>query len=450
MLVGAVCCYICCTLSKLSLSAVLQQEKLGEEGACFYQKLFMRYFSWIKKIVIANIVNSIICYCAIAQDSDQIPFSKIGPLSLDSNTVWLQKIFDTSVSDNVQMLGLGEVSHGGYEPLALKAKMIQYLVEERGYRNIVLEFPDMAALLQVRRYLLNDSIKDVAVADSFAKATAGLPNAQEVFALLFRWLKLYNLAHPNAKVRLTGFDFSNDVAAQNFFLYNYIIPFDHKYAEGMLYYWNNKAMSDSAKMASVNGWFNANRDRLVKAVKKEEFEELQYQLQNETNSIDFAVFKFNWSNNDPFAVIKYRDSIMANNVIKLANGQKTIVWAHNAHISTSDGYMGKRLKEQFKSQYFILLTDFSNEANVYVKLADGQLEEQHFTSGRRTIAYNLLNNYRIPEGIFLNRLPSLKVYDEINFIDINGKNLVYPTGDAFDVLVIFNNIAPSLKSATTR
>jgi erythromycin esterase-like protein len=154
---------------------------------------------------------------------------------------------------------------------------------------------------------------------------------------------------------------------------------------------------------------------------------------------------------------KYRDSIMAVNAIHLAGSQKTIIWAHNGHISTIDGYMGKYLKERYKSRYFMLLTDFSNEADVYVvtgeKAAPGSrvIREKHFTAERTTIASNLLKNYGIPGGIFFDQdLPASKTYDKLNLIDIYGNQLIMPSNQAFDVLVIFNNITPYPKPVNSR
>jgi hypothetical protein len=412
----------------------------------------------LKKIVIAAVVNSFIWCSSFAQSSDKIPFSEIGSLSLDSGTAWVQRVFDNSISNDVQVVGLGEVSHGGYEPMALKAKMIQYLVENRGYKNILFEFGDLGPSRPVRQYLLNNNIKELSVADSLAKTVVGLPNARIVFSQLFRWLKSYNLAHPTEMVKVAGFDFSYDAASQYFFLYNYIIPFDHIYAQKLLYHWANNQVFDSSKIASVNAWFNANKSKLGKGMDKDEFDELQYHLQNETHSVRLETLR-SLSGYD-FKTAYYRDSIMADNVTHLTGSQKTIIWAHNGHISTADGDMGKYLRERYKSRYFILLTDFSNEANVYVvdaiegeriETGNGIVHEQHFTSPRTTIAYNLFKNYGIPGGIFFHQyLPGSKVYNGINIIDAIGGQSLPSSYQGFDVLVIFNNITLLPKPVNNR
>lgn len=399
----------------------------------------------IQKILIAAVVSFFIWGSSFAQRNDKIPFSEIGPLSLDSGTAWVQHVFDSSISNDVQVVGLGEVSHGGYEPMALKAKMIQYLVENKGYKNLLFEFSDMGPARPVRQYLLNNNIKDLSVADSLAKTVAGLPNMQVILSQLFRWLKSYNLAHPREMVKVTGFDFSYDGAFKYFFLYNYIIPLDHIYAQRLLYHWANSQVFDSLKMASVNAWFNVNKNRLGKGMDKEEFDELQYHLQNEIHSVRLETLRsVSWYDVN---AAHYRDSIMADNVTHLTGSQKTIVWAHNAHISTADGYMGKYLRERYKSRYFILLTDFSNEANVYVtageriETGNGIIHEQRFTTARTTIANNLLKNYGIPSGIFFHQyLPGSKIYNDINIIDAIGKQSIPSTYQGFDVLVIFNNL----------
>jgi hypothetical protein len=400
------------------------------------------------KILIATVVNTFICCLSFAQGNNKIPFAEIGSLSLDSGTAWVERVFNNSTGDEVQIVGLGEVSHGGYEPLALKAKMIQYLVEKRGYRNILLELPDIENIRPVRQYLLNNNSRELSVADSLAKmATSGLLNAREVFTQLFRWLKLYNMAHPQEMVKVAGFDLSADEGFKFFFLYNYIIPFDHRYAQRLLHHWENIKVSDSSKIASINTWFNANKSKLVKEMSTDEFEELQYHLQNETASHIHGVYKTGISD-EPDNM--YRDSVMAGNVIRLAGSQKTIVWAHNGHISIPDGFMGTYLRKRYKSRYFILLTDFSTEANVYVVTgentvygANRMIREQHFAAGRTTVSYNLLKNYGISSGIFFSQyLPVSKVYNDLNIIDMAGKQVTMSADHAFDVLVIFNSIHP--------
>lgn len=415
-------------------------------------------FHWIEKILIAVVVSTCTWCSSIAQRNGKIPFSEIGPLSLDSGTAWVQSVFNKSIGNDVQVVGLGEVSHGGYEPLALKARMVQYLIENRGYRNILLEFPDIASVRPVRQYLLNNSIRELSVADSLARVTAaGLLNTQEVFSRMFRWIKTYNLAHPREMVRVAGFDLSMDAGFRNFFLYNYIIPFDPANAQRLLYHWQNNQVSDALRIASINTWFNASKSKLGKEMKKDEFDELQYHLQNETHSMHYGALKAETSTGNNAEVNRYRDSIMADNVINLAGSQKTIIWAHNGHISTTDGYMGKYLKDRYKSRYFILLTDFSNEADVYVvkneKATPGSriTHEQHFAAERTTIASNLLKNYGIPGGIFFNQnLPDRKTYDKLNLIDIYGNQLMMSSDQAFDVLVIFNNITPYPKPVNNR
>ncbi|HWV66797.1 erythromycin esterase family protein, partial [Chitinophaga sp.] len=413
---------------------------------------------WIEKILIAAVINTFAWCSSTAQGNGKILFSEPGSLSLDSSTAWVQSVFNKSIDNDVQVVGLGEVSHGGYEPLALKAKMAQYLIENRGYRNILLEFPDIVSVRPVRQYLLNNNIKELAVADSLAKVTAtGLPNTQEVFSRLFRWIKIYNLAHPREMVKVTGFDLSMDAGFRNFFLYNYIIPFDPASGQRLLYHWNNNQVTDASRIASVNTWFNTNKSKLGKGMKKDELDELQYHLQNETHSMQYNALKTVTSAGNETRANKYRDSIMAVNAIHLAGSQKTIIWAHNGHISTIDGYMGKYLKERYRSHYFMLLTDFSNEADVYVvtgeKAVPGSrvIREKHFTAERTTIASNLLKNYGIPGGIFFDQdLPASKTYDKLNLIDIYGNQLIMPSNQAFDVLVIFNNITPYPKPVNSR
>src|SRR4051812_11668560 len=91
------------------------------------------------KIVI--FLLSIFSFAGFAQGKKAPVVYPLGSMALNEDGAWLANIFDSKLSDNVEIVGLGEFSHGAHETYASNAKMIQYLVSKRGYRQLMFEFP---------------------------------------------------------------------------------------------------------------------------------------------------------------------------------------------------------------------------------------------------------------------------------------------------------------------
>lgn len=375
----------------------------------------------------------------LAQNS-KIPISRIGPLSLDSGTAWVQQVFDTAIGDDIQLVGLGEVSHGGYEPMALKAKMVQYLVEKRGYRNLLLEIADIGFIRPVRLYLSDNNVKDLSITDSLVAGMNVTPAAKTVLGNLFRWLKQYNLLHPAEMVRVEGFDLNGDAVFRNYFMYNYMIPYDHVTAHGLLSQWGRGDLSDSLKMASVYAWYLDHKSELEKKLSKPEFEYLDRQVELNLHSL----LHFLWKSAGELSKASiYRDSIQAKNVALISGTQKAVVWAHNMHISTTPRCMGMYLRQRYGERYYILLTDYSDEANIYLANEKDPVltTTQYFYSHSNTLAYMLSRYYRIYSGILFYRdVAARKISDRVNVIDAFGKSGVIGEGIIFHALVIFKKI----------
>ncbi len=103
---------------------------------------------------------------------------------------------------DAKIVSLGEPTHGNREVFQLKHRLIEYLVEEKGFSIFALECP-FAEAYDMNRYVV-DGIGDP------RKALAGIYywiwDTEEVLALI-EWMRAYN-ANPNneKKVKFTGFD----------------------------------------------------------------------------------------------------------------------------------------------------------------------------------------------------------------------------------------------------
>lgn len=389
-----------------------------------------------------------------AQINPAIQFAPIGSLSVDSGITWLQKAFDSSIKNNVQVVGLGEVSHGGWEPMAFKTKMIQYLVQKRGYRNILFELCDLANVMPLRHYLTDNNVRDFAIADSLVDRMNIQPVCKVVFNRLFRWLKQYNMTHADGMVQVKGFDLPpHAVEFYNYFTYNYLIPFDPDGAQKMIYQWSSAPITDSLKVQNMLYWFNANKNRLMAGLDKKEFTWLNYNIQNQLCGLQYSAIKKidNHLGLGDERLNRYRDSIMALNVRSIAGNEKSIVWAHNAHIYEGSSFMGTYLRSFYQSKYFSLLTDFSIDAKVAVLGMNGSgdstfIYAKYFESEPTTTAYAVLHNYKAASGVFFHKEISAKqIHDRVNTITAKGENVVIGSSKAFDALVVFDKITTNVK-----
>ncbi len=98
----------------------------------------------------------------------------------------------------VEVLMLGEASHGTKEFYLEKNKMIQYLVAKEGYTQIGFEH------LDTEFAKIDDFIQGKAVDLTATMKNLRAYRTQE-FVELFQWLKAYNDKNPNRKVAVFGF-----------------------------------------------------------------------------------------------------------------------------------------------------------------------------------------------------------------------------------------------------
>lgn len=377
---------------------------------------------------------------AFAQKSVSPKFFPLQSFSLDSNINWLGKIFGDKINENIQFIGLGEFTHGGEETILFKSKMIQYLVIQKGYRQLLLEYPNVT-LSQLNSYLLNTSSTNLDSLRLITKRTVGatvLANAS--FYDLMVWLKKYNLKQPNDMVSLHGFDIAgaSDAFADPF-LYNYLLPADHLNATEILSKLRGSA-KDSITVAELK-WFYAHQESFKLHVSKKTYNSLIYDVQAAENSLTYKVLQ----KSDMGKAYEFRDSIMAKNIIASSNDLRAIIWAHNLHINTAADYaisMGNHLKRIVGNKYFSVLTDFSSKATVWlISNEDHKLSKKTFTSDKNTIAYTLRKKFSIDEGVLF--FADLKTNQTLfNIIDFSGYQVVIGKGHSFDALIIFKNVNP--------
>jgi len=358
-------------------------------------------------------------------------------LSLDSSYNWLDDIFGEQITTDVKFVGLGEFTHGGRETILFKSKMIQYLVREKGYRQVLLEYPNVAL------HPLNDYLK--------RKNSSNLDSAtiiaQELFERTFlsntsfynliTWIKQYNLTHPDDTINLRGIDIEGASAGlADYFMQHYLLPIDRSHALEISSKWGT-AIKDSLVMAEVD-WFKKNRGMLEERLGKTAYQNLGYDVEAAEDKLTHdSLQKINI-----YKASAFRDSVMAAYTVAFG-GPKSIIWSHNIHVTTSDYVvsLGNYLKKIIGNQYYSVLTDFSHNATVWSISNKGELSKKTYISNDKTVAYKLGKKQGIGQGVlFFDDLKASQT--RVNYIDRAGNQMVFGRGHTFDALVVFNDVEP--------
>ncbi len=112
------------------------------------------------------------------------------------------------VVGQARVVALSEPFHGGHEPLALRNRLIRYLVTEQGFTAVALE-TGLAQSKPLYDYVLGaPSITDSTLRASFTYGFGDQPENLE----LLKWLHAYNAAQPaGGRVRVYGIDLPGQV-----------------------------------------------------------------------------------------------------------------------------------------------------------------------------------------------------------------------------------------------
>ncbi|MDO6432678.1 erythromycin esterase family protein [Flavitalea sp. BT771] len=353
----------------------------------------------------------------------------LGAFHLDSTTRWLEQAFDARITDSVTLIGLGEVVHGGREVTRFKAKMVQYLIEKKGVRTFLFEYPN-AKLSMVDYYLGESQYKN----EDTLKLMAGYALAGSLydrsFLDLLCWIKRYNLAHASDRVALKGVDISGAAGSFNYF---FMLNFGSLLDSGMRV--DIEKGGDSVTHKLIR-WFYGHTGFLQSKV-KQYYGELLYNVQSaECNLAHDAL-----QQHDFYGSAYYRDTVMARN-IEAHRGTKAVFWAHNMHVTTADYAVnaGNILKADLGQRYYVIVTDFSGNARVLRAEKTG-MKENSFTPDKRTLVYQLSRKEHTDQGIVfydeLGKRPAL-----FGSVGTYGDYMMLGKGKGFDALVEFNEITP--------
>lgn len=289
---------------------------------------------------------------------------------------------DTNFSDlaflkeelrDVEIIGLGEQSHGDGSTFLAKSRLIRFLREEMGFKVLAFETGMLDGALGLEAYR-----NGVPVDSAFRVAWFKIWSQSRQLGLLRRYV---GGQPPPFALPILGFDFqfSGNLPAEQ--RCRAIVQFIQRYQPDL----------DTAEYSTVwraltlrgrKGYDQFRKDSLLQQTVFSELAQLngligQFQLQNAADSLlargcselkDYFYFTWNANFNNPDGkVLNIRDSVMAANVIWMKEHffprQKIILWAANTHL----GYqrtllkypdemipMGQYLKDRYADRYYVL------------------------------------------------------------------------------------------------
>ncbi len=267
---------------------------------------------------------------------------------------------------DASIVGLGEATHGSHEFFTMKHRLLEFLVEQKGFSMFSLEGNWSAGEI-ANEYVLTGKGSAEDVLKQFQFWTW---NTREVLALV-KWMRAYN-ADPQhiQKVRFTGFDCQEVESITFDNITGYLKTVDpQRVTEVTALYADIERTANTQLAPATAKLYATNAQKVYDLLKGHQ---AQYEAHSSPQAFALAL-------QDARVIVQYaqlmsidmntqqgwteagraRDSFMAENIAWLHEhsdgGAKMVLWAHDGHIgiSDSDGYasMGWKLHLRYQGQY---------------------------------------------------------------------------------------------------
>jgi Erythromycin esterase homolog len=296
---------------------------------------------------------------------------------------------DRLMPDDVQVIGLGEATHGSRELFKFKAWLVRRLVTNTDCQTVLFE-ADAADFAEVGARVFSGT-------GSLASALAGVAHWRyrtETICELLSWLQSYNADRPPAeRVRVRGIDLpapSGPAAHLKTYLelvdsaylkstdavvtLTQPVPADPEHRSRVL-----DTMTEAARSLAIR--LDTQRSAYVAASSEPQWREARYLCGVAVQTCAWHRVRHNQPG--PHAAgMRVRDRGMAENVSWcVAHQSPVVVWAHNAHVKrgrfeanrpwSGAATMGDQLAQRFGDTYCPIGTDFGRGQFRAVNACDG-------------------------------------------------------------------------------
>ena len=271
---------------------------------------------------------------------------------------------------DARVVAVGEPTHGTAEVFRLRLRLLQYLVEKKGFNTFMLE-DNLAEVGLMNRYVLTGSDTALRI---LRKHFFPVWQNEEMLALI-TWMRQYNRAH-GAKLQFRGMDMQRSGLAVQ-----HVRRFAGQYDPQLLGYADSLTRLTTRYKGDTGKANRApRRDSLVRLanhLRRYVTQHLSaYRAKAPQDSVHWLALNADvvaqyYPTLDQEFSTAYRDSCMAENIISYCRQYpeaKLFIWAHNMHVSRAPGWTGNRLGQHLGKDYFPVA--FATAAGTYTASVD--------------------------------------------------------------------------------
>lgn len=263
-----------------------------------------------------------------------------------------------NLDDNIEVVGLGEATHGNSDFQDLKLEVLKTLVEKDNLKSFAIE-ADFGEGMLINNYIHGNK-RDENISRIFSFNIYHTKNMNDLINYMFDYNQK---AKDENKLSFYGFDMQNpeksielilDFCKNNNILQARDLQKDFSFIKDEKFK-ISEIKDKEALLLEIKAHADALSSNSARLVSRA--------LTNVMDSIKYYELDFN----DYGKVNKVRDELMAENVKWISDFEKAkgnnllLISGHNGHIAKSAKFyepMGSHLKEIFGEKYFIIGTDF--------------------------------------------------------------------------------------------
>ena len=282
------------------------------------------------------------------------------------------KTFATSKIQHAKLVGIGDLGIFAKESKKANAYLATYLMNKKGFRNIVLKIDDWT-LRPLNALLKSPSALKPGELDSVIKAIfrTDFQFRNTEFKSLLEWIKTYNVTHPKDLINIYGAGADHKIPP-SYFLTTYMYRIDPVEARKISIKWSEQSVSDSLAYAEIEKWIG-----LIKLSKPPlSTKKIADSCENDLLHNNYVMTYNSIGQKISFNVIERRTSYIADQILNKKE-KKSIFYASNTEVVRSlleatlvennkIQSIGKLLGDNLKENYFVIVTDFINKANLTV------------------------------------------------------------------------------------
>lgn len=341
-------------------------------------------------------------------------------------------VSEINLDDNIEVVGLGEATHGNADFQDLKLEVLKTLVEKNNLKNFAIE-ADFGEGMIINNYIHGNK-RDENISRIFSFNIYHTKNMNDLINYMF----YYNQkAKDEDKLSFYGFDMQDpeksielilDFCKENNILQEKDLQKDFSFIKDKKFKISKIIKDKEDLLLEIKAYADTLSSPKAKIVSRA--------ITNVLDSVKYYELDFN----DYTKANNVRDELMAGNVkwisdFEKAKGNKMLlISGHNGHIAKSEKFyepMGSHLKKIFGEKYFIIGTDFYKGIVNINEVGPDSKRSNHVFVSADPLAYSA----RKFKGKYY--LDFTKVKDGETFDLINKEINMVSLGEAYSPLMKF-------------